>query len=258
MEFDVEAPYSASYKRGAVSGKSSISCHLSELQGGAGVIESTAFSGLLKRPTSGSILSARRLTSSASATEALESSSPSRKIRLSTPRQKKLAVYFHNRRCSIRAYLDSRLSHRFALTCSNWQSPPSPLKLPPQLRPSYLGLDPPLWSPALIAWWVVILRLWGGRSRRRFRHHLLCRCVHKQCRSLVRFPQVSHYRYKPNTSLSHTSNSGPVAPIIIGCCRSWRAKWCTARLNMLELIEDTDLFRGRFAAGYCALGARSG
>ena len=25
---------------------------------------------------------------------------------------------------------------------------------------------------------------------------------------------------------------------------------------MLELIEDADLLRGRFAAGYCALGAR--
>ena len=34
MEFDVEAPCSASCKRGAVSGKSSISCHPSELQEG--------------------------------------------------------------------------------------------------------------------------------------------------------------------------------------------------------------------------------
>jgi len=141
MEFDVEAPCSKSCKHGAVSGKSSISCHPSELQGGAGVVESTAFSGQSKRPASGSILSARRLTSSASAAEALESSSPSRKIG-STPHQKKLAVYFHNRRCSVSAYLDSRLSHRFVLTCSGRQSPPSPLKVPPQLRPSCPGLDP--------------------------------------------------------------------------------------------------------------------
>ena len=101
--------------------------------------------------------------------------------------------------------------------------------------------------------------MWGGRGRRRFRHHLSCRCVRKQCRSLVRFPQVSHCRYKPNTSLSHTSNSGPVAPIIISCCRCcWpqRAERCTARPDLLELVEDADLFRGRFAAGCCALKAR--
>ena len=143
MEFDVEA-CSASGKRGAVSGMSSTSCQLSELQGGAGVVESTAFSGLSKRPVSGSLLSARRLTSSASDAEALESLSPSRKIGSSTPRQKKQAVYFHNRRCSVRAYLDSRLSHRFVLTCPGRQRPRSPLKLPPQTRPSCLGVDPPL------------------------------------------------------------------------------------------------------------------
>ena len=158
MDFNVEAPCSASCKRGAVLGKSSISCHPSDLQGGAGVVESTAFSGLSKRPATGSVLSAQRLTSSASATEALESSSPSRKIGSSTSRQKKLAVYFHDRRWSARAYLDSRLSHRNVLTCSGRQSPPS-LKLPPQLRPSCLGLDPPLWSPALVAWWAAIFRL---------------------------------------------------------------------------------------------------
>jgi hypothetical protein len=55
MEFDCEAPCSASRKRGAVLGKSSISCHSSEL-GGAGGVESTAFSGLSKRPASGSML----------------------------------------------------------------------------------------------------------------------------------------------------------------------------------------------------------
>jgi hypothetical protein len=90
IEFDVEAPCSASCKRRAVSGESLILCYPSEL-GGTGVLESTAFSGLLKRLASGFVLS--------------------------TLRQKKLIVYFHNRRCSARAYLDSRLSYCFALTC---------------------------------------------------------------------------------------------------------------------------------------------
>jgi hypothetical protein len=58
MEFDVEAPCSAGRKRGAVSGKSLISCHLSGL-GGAGVVESMAVSGLSKRPASGAVLLAR-------------------------------------------------------------------------------------------------------------------------------------------------------------------------------------------------------
>ena len=40
-----------------------------------------------------------------------------------TASEKKLVVYFHNRRCSARAHLDSRLSYRFALTCSGRQSP---------------------------------------------------------------------------------------------------------------------------------------
>jgi hypothetical protein len=53
VEFDVEAPCPASGKRGAVSGKSSISCHPSELQGGAGVVELKAVSGLSKRPAPG-------------------------------------------------------------------------------------------------------------------------------------------------------------------------------------------------------------
>jgi len=136
-----------------------------------------------------------------------------------TASEKKKIVYFHNRRCSARAHLDSRLSYRFALTCSGQWNRPSHLQLPPQLRPSCLGLDPPLQSPALVAWRAAVLRLWGGRGRRRFRRYFLYRCRRKQRRSLVRFPQVSHCRYKPNTSLSHTSNSGPVAPIIISCCR---------------------------------------
>jgi hypothetical protein len=59
----------------------------------------------------------------------------------------------------------------------------------------------------------------------------------------------------------HTSNSRPVASIIISCyccrrCRSRRAECCVVRFDLLELVEDTDLLRGRFAAGYCALGAR--
>jgi hypothetical protein len=183
------------------------------------VVESMAVSGLSKRPAPGvAVLSARRLTSSTAAPEALESPSPCRTIGSSAPRQKKLVVYFHNRRGSARAHLDSCRSYRFALTCSGQWNCPSHLQLPPQLRPSCLGLDPPLQSPALVAWRAAVLRLWGGRGRRRFRHHLSCRCVRKQCRSLVRSPQVSHCRYKPNTSPLHTSNSGPVAPII-SCCR---------------------------------------
>lgn len=144
MEIDVEAPCSASRKRRAVSGDFSILCHPSELQGGARVVESTAFFGLSKRPASGSVLSARRLTSSTLASNVLESSSPSRTIGSLTPPEKKLVVYFHYRRCSARAHVESRLSYRFALTCSGRQSRPSPLMLPPQLRLSRLGLDSPL------------------------------------------------------------------------------------------------------------------
>jgi hypothetical protein len=61
--------------------------------------------------------------------------------------------------------------------------------------------------------------------------------------------------------LDHTSNSGPVAPIAISYCHCWCywprcAKWRTARPNLLELVEDTDLLRGRSVAGCCALGAQ--
>lgn len=144
MRFEVEAPGSASCKRGAVSGKSSISCQPSELQGGAILVEWMAFFSLSRGLASGSVLSALRLMSSAAAAEALESSFPSMKIGSSTPRQKQLAVCFHNRRCSLCAYLDFRPSHWFVLACSGRQRPPSPLMLPPPLRPSCLGLDPPL------------------------------------------------------------------------------------------------------------------
>jgi hypothetical protein len=43
----------------------------------------------------------------------------------------KQVIYFHNRRCSARTHLDSRLSYRFVLTRSGRQSRPSPVKLPP-------------------------------------------------------------------------------------------------------------------------------
>jgi len=150
MESDIEASCLVSHKYGAGLERLSISCYTLGL-GGAEVVESMAFSGLLKRSMSSSVLSVRRLILSTLASELLESSSPSRTIGLSIPRQKKMVVYFYNRTCSARAYLDSRLSYRFALTCSGRQSRPSPLKLPPQLRPSCLGLDPPLRSPALVA-----------------------------------------------------------------------------------------------------------
>jgi hypothetical protein len=105
------------------------------------VVELMAIAGLSKRPVPGAaILLARRLTSLTSASEALESPSPCRTIGSFIPRQKKLAVYFHNRRCGARAHLDSCLSYRFALTCSGQWNRPSHLQLP-QLRP---GLDPSL------------------------------------------------------------------------------------------------------------------
>jgi hypothetical protein len=95
MEFDIETPCPASGKRSAVSGESSISCHRSELQGGAGVAESIAVSGLWKRPALGAAaLSARRLTSLTLASEALESLSASRTIGPSTPRQPKTGRLF--------------------------------------------------------------------------------------------------------------------------------------------------------------------
>jgi len=86
VEFDVEAPCSASGKRSAVSGKLSISCHPSELQGGAGVVGSMAVSRLSKRPAPGvaATLSARRALLLTSASEALESPSPCRTIGSST------------------------------------------------------------------------------------------------------------------------------------------------------------------------------
>jgi hypothetical protein len=139
IEFDVETPYGASRKRGAVSGKSSISCHPSG-EGGAGVVESTAVSRLSRKPSATTALSVQGPLSSTSASEALDSSSPSRAIGSSTPCQKNWSTIEGNGR----AYSDSRLSYRFALTCSGRQSRPSPLKLPPQLRPSCPGLDPPL------------------------------------------------------------------------------------------------------------------
>jgi hypothetical protein len=72
IEFNAEAPCSASRKRGAGLGKPSISCHPPELRGGAGVIESMTVSRLSKSPAPSAIaLSARRLISLASASEAL-------------------------------------------------------------------------------------------------------------------------------------------------------------------------------------------
>jgi hypothetical protein len=57
---------------------------------GGGALESTAVSGLLEEPVSGPVLSARRLLSSTSESEAFDSSSPGRTIGLSTPCQKKI------------------------------------------------------------------------------------------------------------------------------------------------------------------------
>jgi hypothetical protein len=35
------------------------------------------------------------------------------------------------------------------------------------------------------------------------------------------------------------------------------AEFCTTRTDALELVEDADWLRGRFAAAYCLLGTRS-
>jgi hypothetical protein len=84
VDFNIEAPCSASGKCGAVSGKSLIACHPLELQGGARVIELIAIFGLSKRPAPGATaLLARRALSLTSASEALESLSPYRTIRSS-------------------------------------------------------------------------------------------------------------------------------------------------------------------------------
>ena len=143
MEFDIEAPSSASRKRGAGWWRSSLSCHISGLRV-AGAVESTAFSGLSKLRASGSVLSARGLTLSTSVLPALKSSSLSRITGSSRPRQQKLAAYFHNSKCNVCAYQDFRLSYRFVLTCSGRQSPAVLLKLPRPLHLSCLGLDPSL------------------------------------------------------------------------------------------------------------------
>jgi len=119
MEFDVEAPCSVSCKRGAVPGKALISCHPSELEGGVGVVESMAASGLSKRPASSFILSARRLLSSASASEALKSSSPNKTIKSFTPCQKNQSS-ISTIEGSSRAHLGYHLSYRLVLI---WSSP---------------------------------------------------------------------------------------------------------------------------------------
>jgi hypothetical protein len=80
MEFDIEASCSASSKRGAVSGKSSISCYLLRL-GRTGTIKSMVFSGLSNKPASSFALVVRLLLSILFS-EPLELSSPSRTIGL--------------------------------------------------------------------------------------------------------------------------------------------------------------------------------
>ena len=58
----------------------------------------------------------------------------------------------------------------------------------------------------------------------------------------------------------HTSNSRPIAFIIFSCCRCCcrlrRAECCIVWFNVLELVEDADLLRGRFTASCYALRAR--
>jgi hypothetical protein len=91
-----------------------------QLQGGAGIVESMAISGLSKSPAPSAVaLSARRLTSLASASETLKSPSPSGTIRSSTPCQKNWPSISTIKGVVGAAHVDSCPSYRFALTCSS-------------------------------------------------------------------------------------------------------------------------------------------
>jgi hypothetical protein len=127
------------------------------------------------------------------------------------------------------------------------------LQFHPQLQRLYCpntdSPDPPLQSPPSAARYTSSLRWWEGCCRRRH-------CCHRRpCPSSLRSPQVSLQAEHISIS-EHTSNSTPVASTIICCC-CWprRAECCIVRFDVPELVEDTDLLRGRFAAGYCAPGA---
>ena len=180
-------------------------------------VESIAVSGLSKGPAPGAAaLSARRALSLISASEAPESPSPCRRIGSSTRCQQNWPS-ISTTEGSGRAHLGYRQSYRPVPTRGGQWHRPSHLQLTPQLlAPCGPGWGQVLQSPALVAWRAAIFRRWEGRGRRR---RFLYRCRRKQCRSLVRIPQVSQCCYKPNPALSHTSNSGPVDPIAICCCR---------------------------------------
>jgi hypothetical protein len=132
----------------------------------------------------------------------------------------------------------------------------SSLQLYPQLqRLGFLDADPLLHSPPSVAQCIAVARWRKGRSPRR------CHCRHRLCRSLLSFPQVRYYRYQPNisTSISElTLDSKLVPSTIISCCLSDYAECCLAQLAALELVEDTGLLLGRFAASFGALRARGG
>jgi hypothetical protein len=100
-----------------------------------------------------------------------------------------------------RAHLDYRLSHRLVVTRYRHESRLSPLQLHHQLRRLCCpDAGPPLQSPPSVARYTRSLRRWEGRCRCRRRH----RCRRRPCQSLLRFPQVSHRYYKPNTSRSQS------------------------------------------------------
>ena len=166
VESDAEAPCWASRKRCDVLGKSSISCHTSG-EGGARVVESAAFSRLSKRSASAPTLTVRP-PSSTSASEALESSSPSRTIGLSILCQENWSST-STTECCERAYLDYRLSYRLVLNRYYHQkSRFPPPRLHPQLRRLYCSnAGPPLQSPPSEAWYIAVVRWKEGRCRRR-------------------------------------------------------------------------------------------
>ena len=109
----------------------------------------------------------------------------------------KLVVYFHDRG-QWASHLDCRLRDRLVLTRYH-QDRRLSLKPYPQLRRlSFSDAHHPLQIPSSVTWYIAVLRWREGRSRRR------CHCCRRPCRSLLRFPQVSYYRYQPNISLSRS------------------------------------------------------
>jgi hypothetical protein len=138
----------------------------------------------------------------------------------------KLVVYFYEG--SGRAHLDCRLSYRLVLTGYHHQETRLSLQQHPQLRRlSFRTLDPSLQSPPSVAWYIAVVRWREGRSRRR------CHYCRRPCRSLLRFPQVSYYRYQPNISISELTSDSKLVPPLSSAAAS-RAMLRAASLSLLR------------------------